>query len=278
MYRHEMIATTQMPLKLIVHQEYVTDTTIFRHWHQALEINYVVNGKAEFIISGKKISVNSGELVIINSNEIHAAQGIITSTNNLALTFQIPYEFLKKEISNFDEYWFVSPVKGEKIARLRIDLYQYYLDSQDNQSLLLLKSDTYKILDDLVRYFGVTKKSVTNLPNIPKLDKLSELTSFVSKHSSEKITLPILAEQTHLSVGYLSRLFSSQMGVTVMEYVNLVRVRQAFELLTNTDKTIESISDLTGFANPKSFRKFFEQTYKRTPGKYRQELKGHKTT
>ena len=63
-----------------------------------------------------------------------------------------------------------------------------------------------------------------------------------------------------------------------MEYVNFMRVMKAFELLTETDKTIETISDLTGFANPKSFRRYFEKIYGQTPGKYRYEVKGHKMT
>jgi len=281
MYHHEMISTAEMPIKLIVHQEHMTDTTVLRHWHQALEINYVVNGQAKYTISGQKLCIESGEFVIINSNEVHSGQGIITADNNLALTFQFPYDFMKQEIPNFDEYWFMLPTdKFSAVVdgQFKHELYQYYLDSVTKPNLLLLKSDLYRILYDLVRYFGVAKNKINNLPNLPTLKKLSEVVSYIGEHSAEKLTLPILAEQSHLSIGYLSRSFSRQMDVSVMEYVNLVRVKRAFEMLTNTDKTIETISDLTGFANPKSFRKIFERTYQKTPGRYRYDLRGHKRT
>ena len=57
-----------------------------------------------------------------------------------------------------------------------------------------------------------------------------------------------------------------------------LRSGNAFEILTNTDMDIETISDLTGFANVKSLRRLFHDVYQTTPGKYRNDLKGHKTT
>jgi len=82
-----------------------------------------------------------------------------------------------------------------------------------------------------------------------------------------------IAQAGHLSTGYLSRTFSKQMGMSVMEYVNYIRLKRAYEMITNTDKNIAVISDLTGFSNPKSFSKLFLQVYKQTPGKYRFGLK-----
>jgi len=282
MYRHEMIFTANMPIKLIVHQENITNPTALRHWHQALEINYVVNGKAKYMISGKSVSIGSGGLVIINPNEIHTAQGIITGDNNLALTFQFPYEFLKHEIPDIEQYWFMSPKEGTtstaETKQFEQALYQYYLDSKAKKDILLLKSEIYQILYDLLHYFGISKNKIPNFSNPPTLRKLAKIVLFINEHCTERLTLPDLAEQSHLSVGYLSRTFSDQMGMSIIEYVNFMRVRQAYELLTDTEKTIETISDLTGFANPKSFRRYFEKIYGKTPGKYRYDIKGHKTT
>jgi len=282
MYHHEMIFTANMPIKLIVHQEKVINQTVFRHWHQALEINYIVNGQAKYVISGKRVSIGADELVIINPNEIHTAQGIITSDNNLALTFQFPYNFLKQEIPDFEQYWFVSPRESTastaEVSQFKQSLYQYYQDSKAKKDILLLKIDLYRILYGLVHYFGVNKDEIPNFTNPPTLRKLAKIVLFINEHCTERLSLPNLAEQSHLSIGYLSRTFSNQMGMSVMEYVNFMRVMKAFELLTETDKTIETISDLTGFANPKSFRRYFEKIYGQTPGKYRYEIKGHKMT
>lgn len=275
MYRHEMVEPSQQLLKLIVHTNSFANGNVLRHWHQAIEIDYPIEGTADFTISGKRISSKSGDVLIINSNEIHSVDNMNANKNTLALTFLIPYEILIKEIPNYESYWFVLPKKREEVAIIKHDLYLYYQHSQieDEYRNLQLKSDMFLILHDLLKYCSHDKNTVHGLPRIPTLHKLAKVIDYINQHSSEKIMLDEIAQAGHLSTGYLSRTFSKQMGMSVMEYVNYIRLKRAYEMITNTDKNIAVISDLTGFSNPKSFSKLFLQVYKQTPGKYRFRLK-----
>ncbi|WP_334332919.1 AraC family transcriptional regulator [Companilactobacillus sp. HBUAS59544] len=273
MYYHEVFQPFTLPIQLVTHTKYIRNKNILRHWHQAVELNYLIRGHAKFSISGQEIEANSDQLVIINSNEIHAVQPMFFP-DSLILTFLIPYDFLTKEIKNFDSYWFVNSTDQTKIKR---DLKDYYHHSLMNSSSknLLLKSDTYQLLYDLITDCAIDKKMVSNMPVLPILDKLSKIISYVETHSQEALTLNQLASQAHLSPGYFSRVFKKQMGQSVMEYVNLVRLKNAFELLTNTKYNLQVISDRVGFPNVKSFRKIFKKIYGETPKQYR---KSHKLT
>jgi len=275
MYHHEMVSTMQLPINLIVHTQYIESQNVLRHWHRAIEINYSLTGKAEFVVSGNTIYVDSGEIIIINSNEIHSVRPMRNSGDTLSLTFQIPYEFLKHEIVDIDKKWFVIPKNQKVIDDLKENLYDYYLHYQEKNeaAILLLKSYSYLILFDLVSKCTDDRNKHRNLPQIPTLNKLSNVISYVNEHSAERLSLSEISSQVHLSEGYLARTFRKQMNLSVMEYVNLVRLKKAFEILTNTDKNIEVISDMEGFANPKSFRRLFMKIYQTTPGKYRENLK-----
>ena len=276
MHRHEKITTKGLPMEFVIHTEHLKNQNILRHWHHALEIDYLVHGKAKFVISGQEIVANSGDLVIINSNEIHSVQPLHSKQDTLALTYLLPYDFLKVELKNYDNEWFTVDQKVSTIVKSDLfNYYQDYLATQKGQELLL-KSDIYRIIYDLQHYLATDRSQVLNIPTLPTLHKLSQVVAFIDQNSAEKLTLKQIAQKVNLSEGYLSRTFNKQMGTSVMAYVNLIRLKNAFEMLTNSKKDIETISDLTGFANPKSFRKIFVQVYKMTPGKYRKDLQRSK--
>ncbi|QFR70598.1 helix-turn-helix domain-containing protein [Companilactobacillus paralimentarius] len=67
---------------------------------------------------------------------------------------------------------------------------------------------------------------------------MAKVIDYINQHSSEKIMLDEIAQVGHLSTGYLSRTFSKQMGMSVMEYVNYIRLKRAYEMITNTDKIL----------------------------------------
>ena len=273
MYYHEILQHSKLPIQLVTHTKYVNNKNILRHWHQAIELDYLIRGHAMFIISGQKIEASSGQLLIINSNEVHAVQPLFFP-NPLILTFLIPDDFLKKEIKNFDDKWLINNANQIRVKQDLKDYYQHSLMNTESKELLL-KSDTYQLLYDLNSDCAINKKLVSNMPVLPILDKLSKITTYVENHSQEDLSVEQLAAQVHLSSGYFSRIFKKQMGQSVMEYVNLVRLKNAFELLTNTKYNLQVISDKSGFPNIKSFRMMFKKIYGKTPLQYR---KGHKLT
>ncbi len=275
MYRHEQVSTTDLPIKLIVHTEDLENQNVLRHWHQALELDYIIQGNAEFVVSGRQFSVSSGDIMIINSNEIHSVRPVRIMDHNLSLTFLIPYEFMHQEWGKINNYWFNISKNFSQVEVLKQRLFNYYQHTQlkSNDKKFLLKSDIYLILYSLFHDFLEDETKLPGLLTVPTLHKLANVIDFISQHSSERLSLLLIAQEVHWSEGYLSRTFKQQMGKGVMEYVNLVRLKNAFEMLTNTDKDIEAISDLTGFPNVKSFRKIFNEIYQTTPGQYRLGLK-----
>lgn len=69
---------------------------------------------------------------------------------------------------------------------------------------------------------------------------------------------------------YLSHLFARQCGVRMRSYINGLRVRRACELLLQTPRTIEQISQDAGFLHTSHFRQAFRRSTGLTATKYRQ--------
>ena len=83
-----------------------------------------------------------------------------------------------------------------------------------------------------------------------------------------------VSEHFGYSPNYFSKLFKKNMGITFVEYVNKKRLNKAVELLTTTDKTVDSICAEIGFSDKKHFYEIFKKYVGTTPGSIRQHKGG----
>ncbi|MGW9684996.1 helix-turn-helix domain-containing protein [Flagellimonas sp. 2504JD1-5] len=55
----------------------------------------------------------------------------------------------------------------------------------------------------------------------------------------------------------------------INDFVKSIRLKRAEQLISDSDYTINEISDFTGFSNPKYFSTCFKQQFGKTPTEYR---------
>lgn len=82
-------------------------------------------------------------------------------------------------------------------------------------------------------------------------------------------SLPGLAEIAHLSERHLSRLFREHVGQSVVDYINLMRVTLAQELLKQSRLDMESLAHRAGFASSRHMRRVFAQHHGLSPSAFR---------
>lgn len=78
-----------------------------------------------------------------------------------------------------------------------------------------------------------------------------------------------MAEELHLSAGYLQILYKKTFGVSCMDDVITSRIRMAREQLTYTDKPVSEIAEACGYHNVEHFCRQFRQQTGLTPGAFR---------
>lgn len=82
-------------------------------------------------------------------------------------------------------------------------------------------------------------------------------------------SLPGLADIAHLSERHLSRLFREHVGLSVVDYVNLMRVTLAQELLKQSRLDMESLAHRAGFASSRHMRRVWAQHHAEPPAQFR---------
>lgn len=91
---------------------------------------------------------------------------------------------------------------------------------------------------------------------------------FVIEHVTEKISLEEMAGYLNLNASYFSRLFKKETDQNFIEYVNMVKLQKAKELLQHSNKGVEEISDYLGYANKSYFIKLFKREMGMRPSEF----------
>lgn len=89
---------------------------------------------------------------------------------------------------------------------------------------------------------------------------------------AEEWSLPQLAGRSGLSQRHLSRLFREHTGMSVVDYVNLMRVNLARDLISNSRLDMESVAERSGFASTRHLRRVWSEHNSHSPSHYRSHL------
>ncbi len=93
--------------------------------------------------------------------------------------------------------------------------------------------------------------------------------TYIHARYSEPITREEIADHIGISADYLTDCFRQELGVTPITYVRRYRIRQACELLRNTDQSITQIALAVGFSDGAHFTRTFQREVGTTPRAYR---------
>jgi len=89
--------------------------------------------------------------------------------------------------------------------------------------------------------------------------------------SNADYTVEELSAEMAMSRVYLYKKLLSLTGKTPIEFIRIIRLRRAVQLLEKTQLTISEIAYQIGFNNPKYFAKLFKEEYKMLPSEYRKK-------
>lgn len=104
-----------------------------------------------------------------------------------------------------------------------------------------------------------------------KENYIEQCKDYIARHRSTKFSISQMAEELGLSRSYLSRRFSQQTGMTIQEYILLVRLEAAANMLRFSEEQIGIIAEYLCFPSQSYFTERFRKQYGMTPGEYRKE-------
>ncbi len=143
-----------------------------------------------------------------------------------------------------------------------------YSQSDAPEARGLFLSACLKVLAILSENYAtaVSKHGVGNYSPI-----VSMALELIEKQFVELQSVEALSKQLHISNSYLARMFKKQVGTSVYEYIQNMKLAHAVKLLAEGKSVTEVCFD-AGFNNYSYFIQLFKRKYGITPHKYRKGL------
>lgn len=98
----------------------------------------------------------------------------------------------------------------------------------------------------------------------------AETIIYISDHLDERLRLAALARMANLSPDHFGQLFKEQTGCSPRDYLHLLRIHRACQMLQQSGSTIKQISARLGYQDQFHFSRQFKAFQGLSPSQYRQ--------
>lgn len=259
-------------MRTIMDFEFDTSEVQNTHFHQNLEIVYVLEGSVEVQIEPETYNLKKGDFLLINANKRHSWRA--TEEKILLASFQINFTMLAEYMgTNQLLFWCNTTAdKNESYEQLKrvLDQMLNRFYDKEKEGAIYLNSIYYEAIYLLVAYFMIKADDVRMKENFtPDNSRIFEIQNYVQANYQKQLSLNDLAQKLYLSNAYLSKYIKKHFGLSFLEYVNNIRLFHAVDELLYSEKKITRIALDNGFPTTAAFNKAFKEIYNMTPSAYR---------
>lgn len=266
-------ASEKLSFKLlyVTRSEYDQGWHSTSHTHHFTELFYIVKGKGAFILPNKEVPVKENDLVIINpntehterSNEKDSLEYIALGIEGLA--FSLPEE--NNETEELETPIGLYTYRGE---RRDILFYLNRLLDEAQQSQEAFETICQNIIEILIIKLQREKNFTVEKTTSQSMNKaVAFVKHFINQNFREALTLDTLSEVGHINKYHLAHTFKKDIGLSPIEYLISIRIREAKILLETTDYSIADIAVVNGFSSQSFFTQAFKRETSHTPSGYR---------
>lgn len=257
------------------------------HYHNNFEISFITEGSGKRIVGDSIEEFQPGDLAFIGPNLPHVwiadKETRMPSKRTLEMVFlQFNLNVLSNQLLSLPEF---SNVK--RALDLSERGIQIIGDTLNEVSEIMLQLPYLKNFERMLHFFilmDIIGKSKTNVQLASKEylkirfttgnKRIAIIHEFLMNNYREEVNLKRLAGLVNMAEGSLCRFFKMNMGITIFEYLNQIKIEFACKLLMDHDLSIMEVCLDSGFNNLSHFNKQFKKINGGPPSEYRKRFKG----
>ena len=227
------------------------------HYHDAYELYYLEAGSRDYFVEDKLFSVSAGEFVLIPPGKLHRTGG----AHCVRTLVQFTPEFLERIFTAQTAQRLTACFCHVKI--------QPGTHQQRCQALLKQLEESVGEMDFALT-LGCLLQTLDKCgdPEI-QYDQTGAIVTYINKNYPSIENIDQIAAEFYISKYHLCRVFKRAMGLTVIAYLNQVRLKNAAQLLTDSCKDIAEIAELCGYHSVAYFSNLFKKSMGFAPTEYR---------
>jgi len=257
------------------------------HYHNNYEISFITEGTGKRIVADSIEEFQPGDLVFIGSNLPHVwiaekEQKLLTDRTLEMVFLQFSANILFPQLLALPEFKQVK--KALELSERGIHIIGQTLNEVSEIMLQLPYLKSFDRMNSFFRMMDIIGKSETNISLASEEymkkrfttgnRRIGLLHDYLMTHYREEIDLKKLAGLVNMAEGSLCRFFKMNVGTSIFEYLNKIKIDFACKLLMDPDIGIVDVCLDSGFNNLSHFNKQFRKNTGVAPSQYRKRFKG----
>lgn len=238
------------------------------HWHERMELLFVVEGAMRLSVGKQQVCVSAGELGLVPPSAVHQA---VAGENGVL------YEVLM-----FDVAAFLNGVRGSRRLLTAfingdmsfspcikdpaaVEAVRHILHTQqakEPSSPLFITAQVYLLFNRLFAEMPFVQ------PTPPADERFLDVLTYIDRHLTEPLTVAVLSAQFGYTESYFCRRFKAVTGLSPGKYICIQRLEEAKRLMEEGVTVVTAVAAACGFADSDYFTRCFRKTYGFTPTKY----------
>jgi len=258
------------------------------HWHEEMEWIYFQKGDFPVWINTKEYQVHAPAFMCIHPEELHA---LILEKDGIESAVVFPLDILCFERYDAAEAKVLGPLAEGKLRMpvlcqsgdaafeelsacyKEIEQMLRQMKEQKNMLYLNIKAKMLELIAVAYKHDLLTRQVREGREEAGTVENLKKVLQYIGEHYSSPIRLSELAELVNMNEQYFCRYFKKNIGKTITEYINVIRVEKAATALAETEDKIIDIASACGFDNTGYFIRRFKKEKGMTPSEYRKKSK-----
>lgn len=111
----------------------------------------------------------------------------------------------------------------------------------------------------------------------PGISQIKNALDYISMEYKESIRIETLAEKCNMSETHFRRLFVEYMNMTPVDYINMIRVQMACELMKKTNASMDEVAMKVGFSTTSTFNRNFKRIVGTTPYQWKKNPENYES-
>lgn len=240
------------------------------HYHNSYELYFLEDGYHHFVVNDALYDITMHDVALFKPNSFHKSRGNHSCARTCLyftdrfLRLHFTDRSIQSLLSCFDkEIISTSKETFPRIKKLLLLLEKESIDDPSNRIFIYL-ADILNILNENVRSPRVEHVPAAYANFAPILLYISQNYNRISK-------IEEIAEEFFMSKYYLCHVFKEATGLTLIQYLNNIKIQHACNLLVNSNLSILEIGNVCGFNSSMYFCKIFKQALSVTPSEFRKQ-------
>lgn len=236
------------------------------HRHPYYHMFYIRAGKGRFCVSGKEYRLQAGQSLLVPCETDHGFHNEEEQTLEYhEIKFKLPQSTLDSLLLELG----VTVIDDALVGELVEQILQEYSDlgsrADDPAAAYLLT-----VLNLLTKQQRYVKKQKFRFIDASSYGELSQnIIRYLEKNYAKDIALDSLAKELDYNKSYLCVAFKRDTQTTILDCLNMIRIRRAAELIVYSDHSLSQVAAMCGFASDSHFTRVFTKYVGITPGQCR---------